>query len=398
MSFVPHFEKVTKNSTISHFLLMLGYKIFSFYFPLFLLEKGLSLPKIGFIYLLIYLPIAVFSPLIGAISRKINPYSLVMIGIFGYGLYSLGMLFLPLSIFFYALQVVLGISATLFLVGNRVVFMSLHLDKPARSFGWFYLAPYYAAEFAPVIGAVVIFLWGFNGVFVLSIIVHLINILYTFLSIPKNFKIKSTTDSNINSLIHFYQVIKKSFSINIFPVLIFSLAILIVGGFYQSFFLIYLKNIGWKQAEILAYSSLFSILFLPLSLYGIRLLSRLGIKKIIFIGGAVFAISSMLIGSIASLVGFMGILILMLVGELGSFLSSSSRSGFISTAFSSFPHGAAVLDTVFSPLGVALGSLIGGLLIGLIGYSGIFIFGGSLILIMLVLVNCSVFSALDRGE
>jgi MFS family permease len=165
MSFIPHFEITTKNSTISHFLLMLGYKLFSFYFPLFLLEKGLSLPRIGFVYFLIYLPIAVFSPLVGEISRKVNPYFLVISGIFGYGLYSLGMLFLPLSLFFYVLQVILGLSASLFLVGNRVILMSLHLDRPARSFGWFYSAPYYAAEFAPVIGAGIIFLWGFSGVF-----------------------------------------------------------------------------------------------------------------------------------------------------------------------------------------------------------------------------------------
>src|SRR3989344_5099939 len=124
MSLIPHLEKVTKDSTISHFLLMLGYKLFSFYFPLFLLEKGLSLPSVGFIYLLIYLPITVFSPLIGAISRKINPFFLIISGILGYGLYSLGMLFLPLSLFFYVLQVILGISASLFLVGNRIILIS----------------------------------------------------------------------------------------------------------------------------------------------------------------------------------------------------------------------------------------------------------------------------------
>jgi len=387
MSIIPHFERVTKNSTISHFLLMLGYKLFSFYFPLFLLEKGLSLPGVGFIYLLIYLPIAVFSPLIGAISRKTNPYFLTVSGIIGYGLYSLGMLLLPLSLFFYILQVILGISAALFLVGNRIILISSHLNKPARSFGWFYAAPYWASEFAPVIGAGIIFLWGFSGVFILSILIYLIDILFTYFSKPNNFNIQLTVDSNVNSLNHFYQVIKKSFNFNIFPILLFSLVVLILGGFYHSFFLIFLKNIGWGRTQILTYSSIFSILFMPISLYGIRILSCPNIVKTIFIGGLIFAISSILIGLTAAFVGFIGILILMEVGELGSFLSSSSRSGFISKAFSSFPHGAAVLDTVFSPLGVALGSLGGGLLVGNIGYSGIFVIGGILIVISAFLLN-----------
>ncbi|MDP2638099.1 MAG: MFS transporter [Candidatus Levybacteria bacterium] len=387
MSLVPHFEIVTKNSTISHFLLMLGLKLFSFYFPLFLLERGLSLPRVGFVYLLIYLPMAVSSPFMGAISRKINPFFLVISGIFGYGLYSLGMLILPLSLFFYILQVVLGISASLFFVGNRIILMSSQLSKPARSFGWFYSAPYYAAGFAPVIGAGIIFLWGFNGIFILSVLIHAINLFFTFFSMPKNLNIQAAADSYVDSLSHFYQVVKKSFSFNVFPILVFSLVVLILGGFYQSFFLIFLKSIGWGRTEILTYSSLFSILFLPLSLYGIRILSGQNIAKTIFIGGALFAVSSVAIGLTASFVGFIGILIVMLVGEFGSFLLNSSRSGFISKAFSPFPHGAAVLDTVFSPLGTAIGALLGGLLVGFIGYTGIFIFGGTLILLLAILLG-----------
>jgi MFS family permease len=389
MSLIPHFERVTKNSTTSHFLLMLGYKLFSFYFPLFLLEKGLSLPAIGFVYLLIYLPIVVFSPLIGGISRKVNPFFLIIGGIFGYGLYSLGMLFLPLSIFFYVLQVVLGISASLFLVGNRIILMSSHLNRPARSFGWFYSAPYYAAEFAPAIGAGIIFLWGFSGVFIVSILIHTANVLYTYFSIPKNLNIQSSADSYADSLDHFLQAIKKSFNFNIFPILIFSLIILILGGFYQSFFLIFLKSIGWRQTEILAYSSLFSILFLPISWYGIKILSGSNVVKTVFMGGILFGISSVAIGLSASFVGFVGIIILMEIGEFGSFLSNSSRSGYISKAFASFPRGAAVLDTAFSPLGVALGSLLGGFTVEHVGYSRIFILGGILILLLALFIKRS---------
>jgi MFS family permease len=388
MSFIPSFERTAKSSTISHSLLVLGYKLFSFYFPLFLLEKGLSLPQIGLVYFLIYLPIAILSPLIGAISRKINPYLLVISGILGYSLYSLGMLFLPSSLFFYILQVILGISTSFFLIGNRVVLMSSRLSRAARSFGLFHSISYYAAEFAPAIGAGIIFLCGFSGVFILSILIHTVNILYTYFSVRKSLNIQLDIDSYASSLSHFGQVIKNSFNSDILPVLIFSLAILTLGGFYQSFFLIFLKSIGWGMTQILLYSSLSSIVFLPLSLFGIRAISNFNAIKIIFTAGIVFAISSIAIGSIAPLVGFLGILILMLIAQLGSFLTNSSRLRFITRVFSSFPHGVTVLDTILSPLSVALGSLFGGLLlIEHIGYSGIFISGGILIIFLSLFIK-----------
>jgi predicted MFS family arabinose efflux permease len=273
--------------------------------------------------------------------------------------------------------------------------MSSHLNNPAKSFGWFYTAPYYAAEFAPAIGGLTIFLWGFNGVFILSILIHAINILYTFFSIPEKLNSGLTMCPYGNSLNHFREVMKKFFEPDIFPVLIFSLAVVVLGGFYQSFFLIFLKSIGWQKTEILAYASLSSILFLPLSLWGIRILSGSNVVKTIFISGAVFAISSILVGLMASLAGFIGILVLMEINELGSFVSGSSRSGFVTKIFSSFPHKAAVLDTIFSPLGVALGSLLGGVIVGYAGYSGIFIFGGILILFLGFLIKR--FSPLDMG-
>jgi hypothetical protein len=366
---------------------MLGYKLFSFYLPLFFLEKGLSLLQIGFVYLLIYLPISILSPLIGSISKKINPYLLVVSGILGYSLYALGM-FIPFSsLFFYALQVMLGVSASFFLIGNRVVLMSSRLNRAARSSGLFHSLSHYAAEFAPAIGAGVIFLFGFSGVFVLSISVHTVNILYTYFSLRKDLNIQPDVDSYANSLNHFGQIIRNSFNSSILPILIFSLAILSLGGFYQSFFLIFLKNIGWGREQIFLYLSLSSILFLPLSLLGVRIFSKTNLVKTIFAAGVIFSISSIAIGLTASFVGFLGILALMVTAELGSLLSNSSRSRFIAKTFASFPHGSAVLDTIFSPLSVALGSLLGSLLISHIGYSGIFISWGILILFLSLFIK-----------
>jgi MFS family permease len=387
MSLVSNFERTTRSSTISHSLLMLGYKLFSLYLPLFFLEKRLSLLQIGLAYLLIYLPIAILSPLIGAISKKIDPYFLVISGILGYSLYSLGMLFTSSSMFFYELQVMLGVSASFFLIGNRVVLMSSRLNRAARLSGLFHSLSHNAAQLAPAIGAGIIFLFGFNGVFILSILIHTVNILYTYLSVRKELNIQPDVDSYANSLSHFGQIIKNSLNSNILPILIFSIAILTLGGFYQSFFLIFLKDIGWGRGQIFLYASLFSVLFLPLSSFGMRIFSKSNLAKTIFVAGVVFAASSVVIGLTASFVGFLGIIMLMITAQLGSFLSNSARSGFIAKTFSSLPHGSTVLDTILSPLGLALGSLLGSLLVGHIEYSGIFVSGGILILFLSLFIK-----------
>jgi len=123
MSIFPKIEKITRDTTISHFLLMFGYKLFSLYFPLFLVAKNFSLPQVGFTHFLIYLPIALFAPIVGFLNHKINPAILSTIGIFGYGIYALGMILYPNLFIFYLLQTVLGISAALFFVSSRAILM-----------------------------------------------------------------------------------------------------------------------------------------------------------------------------------------------------------------------------------------------------------------------------------
>src|SRR3990167_5988787 len=95
MAIFPKIEKITRDASISHFLLMFGYRIFSVYFPLFLVAKSFSIPQIGYAHFLIYLPIALFAPLAGFLNHKINPAILMASGILGYGVYSLGMIIFP---------------------------------------------------------------------------------------------------------------------------------------------------------------------------------------------------------------------------------------------------------------------------------------------------------------
>src|SRR5687768_2904002 len=122
-------ESITRVATTSHFLLMFGYKLFSFFFPLYLAQQGFSLPEVGYTYLLIYLPLALASPVAGYLGYRVRPANLAALGIAGYGAYALAMWTAPSPAVFYLMQVVLGLSAALFFASMR----SLLFAKPETS-------------------------------------------------------------------------------------------------------------------------------------------------------------------------------------------------------------------------------------------------------------------------
>ena len=169
-AFLPKIEKITRDTTVVHFFLMFGYKLFSLYFPLFLIANNLSINQVGYSYLLIYLPIALFSPLVGYLNHKINPAILAFSGILGYGIYALGMILISPQdvswgiLLFYLWQVLLGVSAALFFTSFKGILMGFSLKQPDRAFGWFYSAPFYAAALAPAFGALLIWQFDFTGV------------------------------------------------------------------------------------------------------------------------------------------------------------------------------------------------------------------------------------------
>jgi MFS family permease len=139
---------------------MFGYKLFSLYFPLFLVAKNFSIPQVGYTHFLIYLPIALSAPIVGFLNHRINPAILASLGIFGYGIYALGMIIFPNLFLFYLFQILLGISAALFFVSSRAILMGSKLENPDRAFAWFYSATSYAEAIAPAVGA--FFIWKFN--------------------------------------------------------------------------------------------------------------------------------------------------------------------------------------------------------------------------------------------
>lgn len=379
-------ERISRDITISHFLLMFGYKLFSLYFPLFLAEKGFSLPQIGYTYLLIYLSIAVFSPLLGYLNNRFNSFILLSFGITGYALYSLAMIF-PLNTYvFFLMQIMLGISAALFYVSSRVILNNNYLESKSKSFGWYYTAPTYAAAIAPIIGAFILLKFGFGGIFALSLGIHFINIVFSF----KNFKRYDVKTEKL-SIGDFNQTYKNSLEKikdkSVFPFALLSFFVLLLSGVYSAFFVLFLKEeLGWSQDVVLLFVSISSVLFLLLSLFAINLASKQKTGKNILEGGIVAGAFSVVIGCFSSFLNFITMLFIDSFRSLGRFMVNTGRSSLISSQLKDYPKAAGSIDTIFSPLGVALGSLLGGFLIEFLGYRQLFFFGGIIVLLVCIFV------------
>lgn len=394
MTFLPKIEKITRDATISHFLLMFGYKLFSLYFPLFLVFRGLSLPEVGYTYLLIYLPMAFSAILVGFFSHKIDSVILAALGIFGYGIYCLGMIFLPVSILFYFFQVVLGVSAALFFVSMREILMSSNLENFNRAFAWFYSAPFYAAAIAPVAGA--LFIWKFNffGVFIFSFVLQFFNGIFCLVQLKKTNQSLSLKASGRTFLEkggfqgfrrNYQGTFKKIKERNVLIPISASLAVLFLVGVYRPFFVLFLKDMGWVQNKVLLFVSLSSLVFSIFSLFIIKRIGELKSEKNILQGAAMSGLFSIILGSLGAFANFCTIFLADLGQSIGGFISSSGRSGLISQKLKAYPKEASVIDTVFSPLGTALGSLVAGLIVGFLGFSNLFIVAGIFVIVVAIL-------------
>lgn len=378
-------ERVVRHATISHFFLLLGYKIFSFYFPLFLIAQGFSLPQVGFTYLLIYLPIALTAPFAGILNHRVNPVLLASLGIGGYGVYALAMLVVPGTVLFYAAQVFLGISAALFVTSFRSVLMGSHLRQPEQAFGWFYSAPFYVDAIAPALGAILIWQFGFPGVFFVSMFIHAGNGLYTFFALRKTGSSLLDTTPVRTMIVNYGTVARGLLSRPVLPLLLPAFSILLVAGFYNSFFVLFLKDLGWSQNLILVFGSVFAVLFFPVSLFVIHRLGRQTTFGNVFRGGLLYGGSSLMFAFGGMLWSFGGALLFMVARSFGGLMVNAGRSGLLSRLFPNLPEETGAVDTVFAPLGRALGALGAGLLIGVVGYSFLFAGGGVFIVAVLLL-------------
>ncbi len=389
MNIFPEIEGTTRTLSVSHFLLMFGYKLFSLYFPLFLLAKRLSLPQIGYTYLLIYLPIALFSPVVGYLNHKINPAMLASLGILGYSLYSLGMLFINNLYLFYFWQIILGISACLFFVSSRAILMGVNLKDHNRAFAWFYSAPIYASAISPAIGALIIMGFGFRGVFTGSLLIQIITASYLFLKIHKI--TSRLTEKNLElkeSFLNYKKMLERIKNKAFLPYLIISFFVLFVSGFYFAFFVVFLKKyLLWPQNQILLFESLLSLIFLPISLFLIKIIGERESEKNIIEGSLISGFLSVVLGTIFFVLNFWTVILIMLGRNIGNLMVGSSRSGILSTKLKKTPEESAALDTIFSPLGISLGAFTGGLLVKIIECPLLFALGGVVIILGTLSIN-----------
>ncbi|MFA5714288.1 MAG: MFS transporter [Candidatus Paceibacterota bacterium] len=379
MEIIPKIEKIAKNVTFVHLPLMFSYKLFSLYFPLYLLEKNFSLAQIGYTNFLIYLPIALFAPIAGFLSHRINPAILASLGVLGYGIYSLGMIFFPNMFVFYLLQIMLGISGALFFVSSRAIMMGSKLKNPDKAFAFFYAVPSYADAIAPAVGAFLIWKVGFSGTFAISVVFQIATAIFCYFSL-RNQTEKLTENIKIEkSGQNYLEVLKKIKTRGALPLIFTSFLVLIVGGFNNTFFVIFLKSINWSQNQILIFSSILSLVFLPISWIIVKFIKKNSVDNVSY-GSQIVGTFSILLGALSSLLNFYLIFIIMLGKNIGGLITGSGRSGLLATKLKKYPEESAAVDTIFSPLSTALGALIGGLIIIPLGYPLIFLISGIIIL------------------
>ncbi|OGE84088.1 MAG: hypothetical protein A2846_01860 [Candidatus Doudnabacteria bacterium RIFCSPHIGHO2_01_FULL_49_9] len=380
----PDMEGAVVDSAITHFLLMLGYRLFSVYFSLFLIDRGLALAKVGYTYFLIYLSIVICAPIVGMLLYRLNPIILSSVGILGYGAYSLGMIYSQGALFD-VLQILLGASASLFFVASRSLFIRLKLKNYNSAFGIFHSAPTYANFFAPVMGGLLIWRFGFNGVLVASFIIHLINVFFNIHTLSESGQ-HEKREINLRKIGRNYWTIFSSFNrLKLTPYIMLSFCVLVVAGLYNAYFLLFLRNIGLSQNDVITYISLFSFVFIFISINRIKILGRIKSSDGFARGGFLYGLASILLGLLGSKIGVVGIFAVDILKTSSAFIVGAMRSGLIAMDFTDYSEEAGVIDTIFAPLGTAIGAFIGGILVDSIGYGSTFKIAGLFIITITII-------------
>lgn len=388
----PKIEKTTFDVSVVHFLLMFGYKLFSLYYPLFLVSIGLSVINVGWVYLLIYGTISVASFGVNLWIHKIHPAKTVTFGILGYGIYALLMLFNPGIVIFYASQVLLGISAALWLVSLKSIIIESRPKNFNSSFGWFYSAPEYASALAPAVGGLIIWKFGFEGVFALSVLIQLINAFYAYFKLrdirssgsahrPEVFDLKKFRE-NYRSVFKYF---KKDCAVS-FALFVIFIA-LILGGVYRTYFVLFLKELNYGQGEIIGFISLLSVLFIPLSWIVIIFIGKISSFRNISYGVLADGIIFIIIGLWSGLINYFGMFMLLLMDLAAGLMVGSGKSGMMAKKFAKFKEEASTIDTIIVTLGPALGGILGGVVISYIGYQKTFLFMGIIVVLLGLVFN-----------
>jgi len=380
-------EPIAKNLSFSHFFLSFGYKIFSLYFPLFLVFKVLSFQQVGYTYLLIYLPIALFAPISAFLCSRFNSFILIVLGSLGYLFYSVGMLLNVNLFIFYLFQIFLGISASLFFVASRNLLVALS-EKPDKSFGWFYSIPSYADVLGPVVGAILIWKFSFTGVFIFSVLIHLFNVFYSSGLFKKHDVSKTIKKENFSKIkSDYFSIFSRFGDFKILIILFLIFLILLLTGFYRAFFVLFIKNsLGWSQDKILFFLALNSLVFIPISWWVIKIIGVQKSRKNILQGSIINGLTTLVLGLWYQFFNFTSLFVLEIIDGVGGLMIGSGKSGFLARHFKKFSQEVSAFDTMFSSLGVSLGSLLGGFLLKYFQFPIIIQWFGSALVILTLFI------------
>ncbi|MCK5475113.1 MAG: MFS transporter [Candidatus Pacebacteria bacterium] len=409
-SWFPRMEKTTFDVSLVHFLLMFGYKLFSLYYPLFLISIGFSILNIGSIYLLTYSVIAISSVIINFYIHRFNPSKIAALGIFGYGIFALLMIISHNLMVFYIAQIILGFSAAAWLVSLKLILMKAKTQSKNRSFGWFYSMPHYAAAVAPAIGGLIIWKFGFIGVFTLSVLIQFANAFYAYKKLNgKSHCWLHSPDRAVepiaqkgSTLTHplplsrgdspqWSQRIRKNYSEILkiirsdkafISILISLFFVLILGGIYRAFFILFLKDMSFSQEEIIKFIILASVAYFPLSVLVIKIIEKLKSRKIISGGILVEGTATIVFGIFANIMNLFGLFMIMIIDSLGALALGSGKSALLSKKLKNYKEEASTIDTVLTTLGPAIGAFVGGIAISYIGFGNTFLFAGIIVFVM----------------
>ena len=232
----------------------------------------------------------------------------------------------------------------------------------------------------------------------MSLILQIFNAIFCFTKLRKQTTNLTEPIKIRESLRNYSKVFEKIKSRNISFYVFTSFLVLILAGFNNTFFVLFLKNLGWSQNKILLFNSLLSLIFLPFSIWIIKQVAKFRSESNVGKGSQIAGVFSILLGGLASVLNFYYVFFIMLGKSIDGLMANSGRSGLLTTKLKEYPEESATVDTIFSPLATAAGALIGGLIIVPFGYPLIFILGGILIFGAGIVGACPVRNRKDFRE
>lgn len=387
LSWMPKMEQTTFDVSLVHFLLMFGYKMFSLFYPLYLASVGISLLHIGNIYFLTYSIISISCFIINFYIHRINPAKLAALGILGYGIFALLMLLSQNVLVFYFAQIILGLSAAAWLVSLKFILMNSKPKSQTSSFGWFYSMPTYATAVAPAVGGMIIWKFGFQGVFFASVIIQFLNAIYAYLRLRNNTDVLDFKHQEENRGIREMSQLKRYREVfriinrrkDVLTMLSFIFGALMLGGIYRAFFVLLLKDLSYSQEEVIRFTSAVSFIYVPFSILVIKIMGKFHKAKIVSGGIAIEGVTAVILGAFYSSLNIGALFVLSILDSMGALALGSGKSAFFAKKLEDFREEASTIDSIMTTLGPALGGLLGGIAVSAWGYQKTFLAAGIII-------------------